>query len=334
MRGLVLLLTVIVTLSFVEDVESSKLKRARRSIENSDDTEARRRLTMADDAFLHGSPDDIFLYGSERDFEVLSFHRAVGGMVKKIIGGFFSGIRGAIQNFLSLIIRMLQSMEKTVAVEEPEQKPEPPTMSSIYDSISSVMSDSNDPEPVPDAKPSVGKQRTSERNGKTPPAPNVKKSAPLLNKKNLPKASSSRDALGKKSIMEDLAKGGSSPDFDSENSAVALSTETNAVVQASYLAGLLPTLVAGLVFSTAGTIVGYLWNTEWTETAYDYYEYYWGDGYGDGKVEADPFYDVTTSSSTATGYTASSGHDDMSVTGENRDDVSSSNAVPVTPDKF
>ena len=286
---------------------------------------------MADDAFLNGSPDDLY-YGSNRDFKVLSFHRALGGMVKKIIGGFFNGIRGTIRSFLNLIIRMLQSMERTVAVEEPEPKPEPPTMSSIYDSISSVMSDTKDPEPVPDGR----KQQTSETKGKTPPAPTVTKTAPLRNKKNLPKASSSRGPLGKKSIMEDLAKGGSSPDFDSGDSAVALSTETNAVVQASYLAGLLPTLVAGLVFSTAGTIVGYLWNTEWTEKAYDYYEYYWGDGdgYGDGKVEADPFYDVPTSSSTATGTTVSSGHDDMSVTGENHDDVHSSAAVPVTPDKF
>jgi len=339
-RGLVILLIIAVALSSIENVESSKLKRTRRMIEheheheNGDEseteTETRRRLTMADDVFG----------GTDREFQVIGYHRAVGGAVSKIIKGFLNGIRGTIHGLLNLVIRMLQTVQKTIAVaveEPPEPEPEPPTMASIYDSISSVMSDSNDPEPNVHNKQKQKQKQTSDTKKARPPVTTIHTTAPLLNKNNIPKVSStSRDALRKKSVMDDLVKGGSPPDFDSAKSAVVLSDESDVTVQASYLAGLLPTLVAGLVFSTAGTLVGYLWNTEWRETAYTYYDYYWGEGEGDAKIDAGRYYDVVPgSSSTGTGTTTTfSGHDDMSAIGETYDDIPSSNAIPITPNKF
>ena len=113
------------------------------------------------------------------------------------------------------------------------------------------------------------------------------KSTPLRSNTNLPKATSTRGAFGnsKKSATAD----GSS--FDAMNTAAVSATEEdeNAVEHStSLLAGLLPTLVAGLVFTTAGSMVGYLWNGEWAETASSVYNYYWGDG--EATTEQSPSY--------------------------------------------
>jgi hypothetical protein len=279
--------------------------------------------------------DDVFT-GTSREFEVIGYHRAVGAAVIKIIGKFFGGIgslinftqlkvRGAINAVLSLFIGLLQSMQNTVAVVEPEPEPEPATtISVIYDSISSVMSGSKDSEPrskekqqqIPDAKTKTTSTPTNSGGQKT-----INKPASLRNQRNLTKATSG-GALGQKSIMEDLARGRSSSAFDSADSAVAGPQESilPTLPSPSRLASLLPTLVAGLVFTTAGTLIGYIWNTEWSATASSYADYFWGEG--DGKT--DSFLDATTSSSSVGGY------DDTEI----HDDISSSSAIPVTPDRF
>ena len=63
----------------------------------------------------------------------------------------------------------------------------------------------------------------------------------------------------------------------------------------SKIAELLPTLVAGLVFTTAGTIVGYMWNTEFAATASSYVDYFWGTS--NDTIDADSFNDAATSTS-------------------------------------
>ena len=195
--------------------------------------------------------DDVFT-GTSREFEVVGYHRAVGATVIKIIRGFFGGI-GSI---FKLMTRLIGTK---AIVEEPE--PEPVTMmASIYDSISSAMSGSN------------STSAPAKTSGKKP----ISKSAPLRSQKNLPKATTRGGALGKKSIMEDLVKGGSSSAFDSEDSSIDIvETIQSYLPSTSRLAKLLPTLVAGFVFTTAGTLVGYLWNTEFAATASSYVDYFW-----------------------------------------------------------
>lgn len=292
-----LLLALLAIFSSLDTVESSKLKRARRSIENSEESEtnagkrsSRRRLTMADDVFT----------GTSREFEVVGYHRAVGATVIKIIRGFLGGI-GSIFKFMTRLVGT------KAIVEEPE--PEPATMmSSIYDSISSAMSGSN----------------STSTPAKTSGQKSISKSAPLRSKKNLPKATTRGGALGKKSIMEDLVKGGSSSAFDSEDSSIAIvETIQSYLPSTSRLAKLLPTLVAGFVFTTAGTLVGYLWNTEFAATASSYVDYFLGAD-GEGKSETDSFHDAATSTS------STEGHDDLSAEGQ----TASVPAVPVTPGRF
>jgi len=330
-RNLLFLLTTLIAISSIDYVESSELKQARRSIENAEESATkqrkwspRRRLTMADDVFT----------GTSREFEVIGFHRVVGATVIKIIGKFLRGVgslidftklqlRSAINAVLHSTIGILQSMQNKVAIEEPEPDPtQTTTMSLIYDSISSVMSSSEDSEPISKESPPVKREQTPDARTTTTSSPtnNVKqkattKAAPLRGNKTLPKATS-RGALGKKSIMEDLAEGGSSSSaFHSVNSAVTLSEEddVSALPPTSRLASFLPTLVAGLVFTTAGSMVGYLWNNEWIEMASSYVNYFWGET----ETETGSFFDAATSSSA-----------------EDHDDISSSSAIPVTPDKF
>jgi len=317
-RSLVLLLSTVIALSSINYVECSNLKRTRRSIENSDESATntgklspRRRLTMADDVFT----------GTSREFEVIGYHRAVGAAVIKIISKFFGGIgslinftqlkvRSAMNGILNLFIGLLQSMQNTVAVVEPEPEPAS-TMSAIYDSISSVMYASKDSEEqTPDAKTKTASTPTNNGGQNT-----INKSASLRNQKNLPKATSG-GALGEKSIMEDLARGRSSFVFGSEDSAVAEPQENilPTLPSPSRLASLLPTLVAGLVFTTAGTLVGYLYNIEWSAMAYSYADYFWGEGFNDA----------------AQTFSSVGGHDDTEI----YDDQSSSSAIPVTPDRF
>jgi len=348
-NGLAVLLTIVITLFSIDIAESSKLKQARRSIENSDElsdenkrewsSRRRRRLTMADDVFT----------GTGREYEVAGFHRAVGTTVIKIINKGFGGIgslitftqhkiRSIINSGLHSIIWVLQSIQNKVVEPEPEPEPEPATtMSAIYDSISSVISSSKESEPTPKESPSVIQQQqtldaadtrtpstsTSTPNSTATPVTNndgqttTTKAAPLLNKKNLPKATN-RAVLKKKSIMEELAKGDSSSSFDSADSAVVLSRE-GVAAQTSQLAGLLPTLVAGFVFTSAG-LIGYLWNTEWRETAYIYYEYIMGEG----ETESAPFHDAATAS-------YSEDHDEI-LSSFDADPVTV--AVPITPERF
>ena len=186
--------------------------------------------------------DDVFTT-TGKEYEVIGYHRAVGATVIKIIGKFF----GSIGNIFKIIFG-------SKAIVEPV--PEPATMmSSIYDSISSAMSSSNSTS----APPKTGGQKP------------VTKSAPLRTPKTtIPKATS-RGALGKKSIMEDLTKGGSSYSSDSDYSATAIFESIQSYLPTmpptSKMAELLPTLVAGLVFTTAGSIVGDLYNSELAATA-------------------------------------------------------------------
>jgi len=322
-KGIYFLFAAAIALSTVDFVEGSRLKRTRRSIENADDSETndtewspRRRLTMADDVFT----------GTSREFEVVGFHRAAGVQVIKIIGKFFKGIGSLIHFTLNLPVELLRSFKERFAIEEPEPEPVT-TMSAIYDSISSVMSGSTDPEPVP-------KQNQPRKTVNSGEQKSFNKSAPLRRQQNLPKASSRGGALGGKSIMEDLARGGSSSAFDSEDSAQAVAIPqdfSSYLPSASRLAGLLPTLVAGLVFTTAGTIVGYLWSYEWKETANgymetanDYMDYFFGES--EGKAASDAMYDVPTDSMYDTTASTSSA--------EVHDDTSSSSTIPVTPDRF
>ena len=295
----------------------SKLKRARRAIENSEEPETdtgiwspRRRLTMADDVFTE----------TPKEFEVVGYHRAVGTAVVNIIGKFFSRI-GSIFQLMGRLIRDI------ITVEEPE--PEPATMmSTIYESISSVISSSNTTSAAP-----------TKTNGQKPAKKPVTKSAPLRNQKNVLKPNS-RGALGGKSIMEDLAKGGSSYRFDSDDSATSIFESIQSYFPSDYsatavlesiqsylpsmpptskISQLLPTLVAGLVFTTAGTIVGYLWNTELAATASSYVDYFLGAD-GDDKTDSDAFHDAATS--------ASEDH------AENMSHFEASAAVPVTPGRY
>ena len=243
--------------------------------------------------------------GTIREFEVAGYHRTIGATVIKIIGDFFGGIRSTI-DFMRKLVR------NKVIVEEPE--PEPATMmSSIYESISSAISSSN------------STSTPAKKSGQKP----ITKSAPLRSQKNLSKAPT-RGVLGKKSIMEDLVKGGSSSSFDSEDSATAITEKIQSYLPStSQLSKLLPTLVAGLVFTTAGTIMGYLWNTELATTASSYVDYFWNSE-GESKPENDSFYDVATSTSSTEGHNdLSSSSDKATSEGQNK----FASAVPVTPSR-
>lgn len=259
-----ILLALVIALSSIDSVESAR--RARRVAGNSEEVETdggkwspRRRLSMADD-------------------EVVGFRRVAGATMVKIIGNVFGQMRRTIRAVLKFVfmpVRVpLQLLRNTFPVEEPE--PEPPTMmSSIYDSLSNAVSGSN----ATTTKP-------------------ITKSPSLRNQRNLPKATS-RGALGKKSIMEDLVKGGSSSAFDSEESNLDILEDIQSYLPStSRMASLLPTLVAGLVFTTAGTIVGFLWNTEWSS----YTKYIWGEDGESTKFESDSFYDAATSSFSMEGH--------------------------------
>lgn len=235
--------------------------------------------------------DDVFTT-TGREYEVIGYHRAVGATAIKIIRKLF----GSIGNIFKFIFG-------SKAIVEPE--PEPATMmSSIYDSISSAMSSSNS---------TSAPMKTA---GQKP----VTRSAPLRTGKTttLPKATS-RGALGKKSIMEDLAKSSSSGLFDDiQDTGVSIAEKLQSYLpDTSKLAKLLPTLVAGLVFTTAGTIVGYLYNSELAATATSYVNYYLG-GDSEGTPETDSFYDAA-----ATTDDSSSGSGNFAST-----------AVPVTPGRF
>ena len=253
------------------------MKRARRAIENSEDSETdvaswspRRRLTMADDVMT----------GTPREFQVVGYHREVGAQLIKIINKLISGI--------GELFRMMGRLIKN----EPVPVPEPATMmSTIYDSISSAISSSNTTSSTP-----------TKATGKKPVSKPVTKSAPLRNPKIILK-SNSRAAIGGKSIMEDLAKGGSSSSSDSDYSATAIYESIKSYLptmptmpSTSKIAELLPTLVAGLVFTTAGTIVGYMWNTEFAATASSYVDYFLGTD-GNDTIDADSFNDAATSTS-------------------------------------
>lgn len=319
-RDLILWLNVAVALSSLDPVECSKLKQARRSIENSDEPPEsqrkwfpRRRLTLADDVFT----------STEKEFELVGYHRAVGAAVAKTISMFFRGI-GSLINFytrkfrssinagLNLTIGLLQNMAKTVAIEDEAEPELSPTMSSIYDSISGTKSKQD---------PSTRRRHSTEAKTRTPTPSKqtgtqkaTTNAAPLHKNKNLPKATSRGGTLGKKSI--DFTKGGSSSSsFDSMNSAVSEQEHYDiAVPSTSFLAGLLPSLVAGIVFTTAGSMVGYLWNGEWTETASSVMDYFWGD-----ETTTETFHDAATSSTTATNVQEHNDFDTFS--------------APITPDR-
>jgi len=176
-------------------------------------------------------------------------------------------------------------------------------ISSIYDSISSAMSSSN------------STSAPTKTGGQKP----VTKSAPLRTPKTTIPKTTSRGALGKKSIMEDLAKSGPSGLFDDiQDTGVSIAEKFQSYLpDTSKLAKLLPTLVAGLVFTTAGTIVGYLYNSELAATATSYVNYYLG-GESEGTPETDSFYDAATTTDDS-----SSGSGNFAST-----------AVPVTPGRF
>eukprot|EP00536_Pseudo-nitzschia_multiseries_P014542 jgi/Psemu1/327576/estExt_fgenesh1_pg.C_7210004 len=259
------LLSILIALSRLELAEGSRLKQVRRSIENSNNNEEedsettaetkgppRRRLTLADDVFTTTS----------REFEVTGYHRNVGEFVVNIVQKFTNKLvslfkftntqwRRGMNAGLGWFIGMLQSVQSKneAAIQEAvtETAP-PPTISTIYDSLSSAMSSSSrsssDAEPV--TQPTPNKQQPTTMSTPT---------------NNIPKAGT----------------GGSS--FEAlKSAAVSASEEENGVVPTtSMLAGLLPTLVAGLVFTTAGSMVGYLWNGEWAESASSVYSYFWGE---------------------------------------------------------
>eukprot|EP00531_Pseudo-nitzschia_arenysensis_P002685 CAMPEP_0116142894 /NCGR_PEP_ID=MMETSP0329-20121206/15153_1 /TAXON_ID=697910 /ORGANISM="Pseudo-nitzschia arenysensis, Strain B593" /LENGTH=293 /DNA_ID=CAMNT_0003638163 /DNA_START=68 /DNA_END=949 /DNA_ORIENTATION=- len=288
-RGLVLLLALVIALSSVETVESSKLKRTRRSIENAEDSESnRRRLSMADDVFTT----------TGKEYEVVGYHRAIGATVIRIIGKVFVGI-GSIFKFIG------SALGGKAVVAEPEAEPAT-MMSSIYDSISSAMSSNSTSTPT-----------------KTVGTKPVTKSAPLrTTKTTIPKTTSrGGGALGKRSIMEDLVKSGPSGLFDDiQDTGVTIVEKIQSYLpDTSKLAKLLPTLVAGLVFTTAGSIVGYLYNSELAATASSYVNYYILGEEGEVTAEADSFYDAATSTSS---------------TESHEENFASTPAVPVTPGRF
>ncbi|VEU42968.1 unnamed protein product, partial [Pseudo-nitzschia multistriata] len=220
--------------------------------------------------------------------------------------------RRAINAALGWFIGVLQLVQtkNEAAILEEESSP-PPTISQIYDSLSTAMTSS--PEGGSDAKeqpaePTPSRQQ-SPTNNKPKPAT---KSAPLRSTNASAKVTSTRGGPNRnKPPVRMEATGGSS--FEAMNAA-AIAEEENAVVPAtSMLAGLLPTLVAGLVFTTAGSMVGYVWNSEWTETASSVFSYFWGDE----TDEASSPYGSNTNSATAEEYLGDQFY----------------NAAPVTPDR-
>lgn len=276
--------------------------------------------------------DDLFTTTS-KDFQVVGYHRAVGEAIIKALNKFIQSVgsllkftnkqyRRAMNFGLSFFIGVLQTIQRKNQNVMQEVEPTPaPSVSSLYDSISSVMSSASSElgSPVEQRKaaqkPTAGKQSTKLQ---TPTNNNnaqkaTVKSTPLRSSKNLPKTSS-RGSLKKKSILTE-----SSSAFDSLNTAaVASSEEENVTVPStSILAGLLPTLIAGLVFTTAGSMVGYLWSYDWTETASStassVYNYFWG--------EAETETEASMYSSTM----------DFSGTGE--ESGLNSGSVPITPDR-
>ena len=192
-----------------------------------------------------------------------------------------------------------------------EPEPEPPqssTISSIYDSISSAIYGSQDADPIKENS----KTKTSSTPSKAKPTATTK-SASLHQKKSLLKATS-KGPLGKKSNFEDL-KGAASA-FESRNAAVAVMNEDEvAIPSTSQLASFLPSLVAGFVFATTGAIVGMLWNTEWRALV-------WSSGWRDyvfgGEKKMDSSDDTTANSSLS----------------DDHGSLSSSSAVPITPEKI
>lgn len=279
-RKWIFILSIFIALSCLESTQGSRLKKVRRSIENPDEEGSataaqskgspRRRLTLADDVFTTTS----------REFEVTGYHRAVGAAILKVFRKFARSV-GSVLNFtknqwrramnsgLNSVIGSLQSLQtkNKAVIQEAEASPAP-TISTIYDSISSVV------EPTPSKQQQPAKISTPTNNEQKA----ATKSAPLRSTNNSPKAASTRGArTTKKSVVQDLATGGSS--FEAMNSAaVSASEEENGVVPStSMIAGLLPTLIAGIVFTTAGSMVGYLWNGEWADSASSVYGFFWGD---------------------------------------------------------
>mmetsp|Transcript_5745 Transcript_5745/g.16402 ORF Transcript_5745/g.16402 Transcript_5745/m.16402 type:complete len:331 (+) Transcript_5745:141-1133(+) len=326
-RRWLLLASILIALARFESAEGSRLKKARRSIENPDEeasetTEQRRRLTLADDVFTTTS----------REFEVTGYHRHVGEIIVQVVKKFSKNLfslfkfttkqwRRVVNNSLGRFIGMLQSVQSRneAALQDAEVAPAP-TISIIYDSLSNVMSPSP-PEAKPAAVPATEQQTKEPTPNKQQPTTmqtptnNIQQedttnSAPL---RNIPKATSTKRVLNNKKSA-DLGTSGSS--FEAmKSAAISASEEENGVVPStSVLAGLLPTLVAGLVFTTAGSMVGYLWNGEWTETASSVYDYFWGDETAEPSYESDIYTVATPEYGREYEY-------------------SSSKAVPVTPDR-
>lgn len=294
-RRWIIVLGILIALSSLESTEgSSNLKKVRRSIENSDDDnqsgDHRRQLTLGYDVFSQ----------KKKELNVTRYHRRIGqgthSTVREVarrIGSMLKSVRNqlrrAMDNILGWFIGILQSMQSSSNESTTLQEASPaPTLSAIYDSFSNAVPGSSGAAESPSTaeqqrtrgKPSRNTQPT--KTTTTTPTNNKQKattkSAPLRSNTNLPKATSTRSAFGNN--KKSASAGGSS--FDAMNTAAISATEEedeNAVVHStSLLAGLLPTLVAGLVFTTAGSMVGYLWNGEWAETASSVYNYYWGDG--------------------------------------------------------
>jgi hypothetical protein len=270
--------------------------------------------------------------------QVIEYHHVVveyiRGYIRKMTNGIRTVVRftkrqykRTIDTILLWTINLLQSIQNRLkqSVYENEPITDVPTMSSIYDSVSSVMYSSKDPtdsQPKKDAPAPVKRKAAASTSGTnaekkqsskastTTPTTTATTPGTLRSGKNLPKAASTA-SLKKKSATGGV--GGKKSAFGSSTTtkhAALLDNDENITAPVtSYLGSLFPTLVTGLVFATAGSMVGYLWNGDWTEAASAAYGYFLGDEQSDG--------------TTATGEET-----------QQQEDAFASTAAPITPEKY
>ena len=269
-------------------------------------------------------------------FHVIEYHHAIvesiGVIIRKMANGIRTVVRftkrqykRTIDTILLWTINVLQSIQNRLkqSVYENEPITEVPTMSSIYDSVSSVMSSSQDPTVATSSGTTAEKKKQPSKASTTPTNNDAQKKtakpattttttttttpSALRSGKNLPKATSTA-SLKKKSTTGVGGKK-SAFDFSTTQHAAILDDDDNITVPAtSYLGSLFPTLVTGLVFATAGSMVGFLWNGDWTEAASAVAGYFWSDEASD---------DTTTTG------------------GETQQqDAFASTAAPITPEKY
>jgi hypothetical protein len=205
-----------------------------------------------------------------------------------------------IDTILLWTINLLQSIQNRLkqSVYENEPITDVPTMSSIYDSVSSVMYSSKDPtdsQPKKDAPAPVKRKAAASTSGTT------------AEKKQTSKASTTTPTTTTGGVGGKKSAFGSST--TTKHAALLDNDENITAPVTSYLGSLFPTLVTGLVFATAGSMVGYLWNGDWTEAASAAYGYFWGDEQSDG--------------TTATGEET-----------QQQEDAFASTAAPITPEKY